>query len=147
MTAYTSAQLTGPRYAPVSGVGMGGRTSKHERGSFAVTANLAAGDTIDLFTLPRNARVLGGFIKSDAVDTGSAVTYNIGITGTPALFFNGSIVGRTGGGVDSAMAATGRDYVTTAKTKVTLTIGAAPAGGATGGNIVVIFDYWVEEPA
>jgi len=145
MVAYTSVQLTPPTY-PVSGVGLGGRTSHSARGEYTVTTALAAGDTIALFRLPPRARIKSGFIKSEAVDSASAVTYNVGITGTPALFFSGSTVGRTGGGVDRTMAFAGTDFTTSAFTNVLLTVGTAPGTGTTGGKIVVDITYTVEEP-
>lgn len=146
MANYLSLEKTPPTY-PVSGVGLGGRTTHHARGQFTVTVNLAASDTIQLFDLPIRARVQGGFIKSDAVDSASAVTYNVGIAGTPALFFAGSTVGRTGGGVDRTLAFAGTDYVTTGKTPVILTVGVAPGTPVTGGTIIVVLTYSVEEPA
>jgi hypothetical protein len=146
MANYLSLEKTPPTY-PVSGVGLGGRVGKHGRGQYTVVTALAANDTIQLLDLPRNARVVSGFIKSDAVDSASAVTYNVGIAGTPALFFSGSTVGRTGGGVDRNLAFAGTDYVATAKTPVILTIGAGPTTGVTGGTIVVVITYTVEEPA
>jgi hypothetical protein len=146
MAAYSSLQVAG-RY-PVSGVGMGGRVSKHERGSFALTAALAINDTIALFSLPPRARVTGGFIKSDDLDSNGSptITYNVGITGTANLFWAASTAGQAGT-VDRNMAATGMDYITTAKTPVFLTVLAGPATAVATGNIVVVIEYMVEEPA
>lgn len=146
MANYLSLEKTPPNY-PVSGVGLGGRTTHRARAQYTVTVALAAGDTIQLCDLPIRARVLGGFIKSDAVDSASAVTYNVGIAGTPALFWSGSTVGRTGGGVDRTMAFAGTDYVTTGKTPVILTVGTAPGTATTGGTIVVDITFSVEEPS
>lgn len=146
MAAYLSLEKTPPTY-PVSGVGLGGRTSHHARGQYTVVTALVANDTVALFRLPPRARIIGGFLKSDAVDSASAVTYNVGITGTPALFFSGSTVGRTGGGVDRTVAFAGTDYVTAGFTEVMLTVGASPTTGTTGGTIVVVLNYMVEEPA
>jgi len=146
MVAYTSLEMTPPVY-PVSGVGLGGRTSHSARGQYTVTTALAAGDTVAMFRLPPRARIKSGYIKSDAVDSGSAVTYNVGIAGTPALFFSGSTVGRNGGGVDRTVAFAGVDYVTPAYQTVILTVGAAPTTGTSGGTIVLDLTYSVEEPA
>lgn len=146
MVAYTSLQKTAPTY-PVSGVGLGGRTSHHGRASFVVNTALLAGDTIALMRLPPRARVKSGLIKSDAVDSATGVTYNVGIVGTPALFFSGSTVGRTGGGVDRTLAFAGTDYVTAGFTEVLLTVGTAPTTGVTGGTIVVYLEFLVEEPS
>ncbi len=146
MAAYLSLEKTPPTY-PVSGVGLGGRTSHHARGQYTVVTNLAAADTIALFRLPPRARIIGGYLKSDAIESTSASTMNVGIPGTPALFWSASTVGRTGGGVDRTMAFAGTDYVTAGFTEVILTVGTAPTTPTTGGTIVCIINYMVEEPA
>ncbi len=147
MANFTSLELTPPVY-PVSGVGLGGRKSHHARAQFSLTAALALNDTIQLFDLPPRARVIGGFIKSDDIDTNGTptVAFNVGDSGSANRFFAASTAGQAGT-VDRNMAATGMDYLTTAKTRVFLTVSTAPATGTTTGNIVVVFDYMVEEPA
>lgn len=146
MANYNSIEVAGSY--PVSGVGLGGRTAHHARGQFALTAALAAADTIQLFDLPPRARVLGGFIKSDDVDTNGTptITYNVGTAATPALFFAASVAGQAGT-VDRNLAVAGTDFVTTGKTRVLLTVAAGPATGTTTGTIVVVLNYTVEEPA
>lgn len=145
MATYQSVEIAG-RY-PVSGVGLGGRKSEHPRGEFTTTAALAAGDVINLFYLPPGARVIGGFIKAAGLDTGTAITLNVGIAGTPALFFNGSTAGQSTGAVDRTMTAAGTDYYTNrTKTLVTATVATGPTTGAVGATLVVCFTYTVEEP-
>lgn len=145
-TDHLSVELTPPVY-PVSGPGLGGRVTKNARGEYTITAALVINDTIQLFDLPKNARVLGGFIKSDDLDSNGSplITLDVGITGNATLFWSASAVAQAGG-IDSTMAATGRDYVTTAKTRVIMLVHAAPATGATTGTIVVSIAYTVEEP-
>jgi hypothetical protein len=147
MTAYTSLELTPPAY-PVSGVGLGGRTTHAARGEFTSSVALAAADTVAMFDLPPRARINGGFLKSTDIDSGGspAIALSLGIAGTPALFFSSSTVGQAGG-VDTAMAATGYDYVTTGKTRVILTVTTGPATGVAVGTIVARLAYTVEEPA
>src|SRR6478735_5031102 len=79
MANFLSLETTPPTY-PVSGVGLGGRTTHWARGTYTITAALALNDTIQLFDMPRNARVLyGGFIKSDDLDSGgTAIRVNVG---------------------------------------------------------------------
>jgi hypothetical protein len=45
------------------------------------------------------------------------------------------------------MAATGRDYLTTGKTRVTMTFPAGAATGVTGNKVIAHLTYHVEEPA
>ncbi len=150
-TNYKSVELGGtaasPRFYPTSGVGMGGRTTHTARGEYTISAALVINDTIDMFYLPPNARVKRGFIKSADLDSGGspAITLDLGDSGDTDRYFAASTVAQAGG-VDVTMAATGVDYLNTAKTLVTLLVKAAPATSATTGTIVVEIDYMVEEP-
>ncbi len=151
MANFNSVQLgggaAGGRNFPVSGVGEGGRTRHGARGSYTITAALALNDTIQLFDLPPRARIVGGFIKSDDLDTGgSALAVVVGDAGDDDRYFAASTIPGTGG-VTTTLAATGVDYVTTAKTRVILKVSTGPTNGATTGTIVVVLEYWVEEPA
>lgn len=140
-----SVEMTPPVY-PTSGVGLGGRTTHFARGEYTLTAALVVNDVIQLFKLPQNARVVGGLIKSDDLDTGSAaITLHVGDAGDVDRYFSSSTVAQAGG-VDRAMAATGVDYLNTARTLVYLTVAVAPATGTTTGTIVVLIEYMVEEP-
>lgn len=146
MTAYTSVQLTAPKY-PVSGPGIGGRNIHTMRGEYTITAALALNDTINLFDLPKGFRVIGGFLKSDDLDTGGspAIVLAVGDSGDDDRYFSGSTVAQAGG-VTTALAATGVDYKTTAKTRVVAKVTTAPATGATTGTIVVTLTGTIEEP-
>lgn len=151
MAKFYSLELggsAGGRTYPVSGVGMGGRTRHAARGEYTITAALALNDTIDLFDLPPNARIVGGFLKTADLDTGGspAIVLAVGDSGDDDRYFTGLTTAQAGG-VATALASTGVDYVTTAKTRVTLKVTTAPATGATTGTIVVVLDYFVNEPA
>jgi len=142
-----SGAANGRNY-PVSGVGMGGRTNHGARGEYTITAALALNDTIELFDLPPRARVVSGFVKVDDLDTGGspAIVLAVGDAGDDDRYFTGLTTGQAGG-VSTTMAATGVDYVTTAKTRVIAKVTTGPATGATTGKVVVVLNYWVEEPA
>jgi hypothetical protein len=146
MTAYLSTELTPPVY-PVSGVGLGGRTYHAARGEFTSSVALALNDTVAMFDLPPRARVVGGWLKATDIDSNGSPTIalSLGISGTAGLFFSSSTVGQAGG-VDVTMAATGRDYLTTGKTRVILTVATGPATGVAVGTIVAHLAYHVEEP-
>lgn len=156
MVQYTSLELgsgvAGARVYPTPGVGLGGRTSHSGRGEYTTTAALGAGDTVLMFDLPPRARVVGGFLKAEGqLDSNGTptLTVSLGTAATPGLFFNASTaVGRAvGATADTNMAATGRDYVTTAKTRVIMTFPAGAATGVVGNKIVAHLTYHVEEPA
>jgi len=152
MANYFSLQTIGPRLAPISGVGLDGRTAHHERGQFSATVALTTADNVLMFYLPPRARIVGGFIKSTGqLDSNGSptVTVNLGTAATPTLFFNASTnVGRVvGDSAETTMNPTGRDFVTTAKTPVYLTLAANPATGATTATIVAMLSYLVEQPA
>lgn len=139
--------VAGARTYPVSGVGLGGRTTHRARGEYTITAALAGADTIQLFDLPKGARILGGFIKADDLDSGgSALRLSVGDAGSATRYFSSSTTGSGTLSVDAAMAASGVDYLTTAKTRVFLTVSTGPTTGATTGTIVVSISYNVEEP-
>lgn len=139
--------LPGARVYPVSGVGMGGRTAHRARGEYTIVAALVAADTIQLFDLPPRARILGGFIKADDLDTGgTALRISVGDAGSATRYFSSSSAGSVATSVDAAMAATGVDYVTTTKTRVFATVSTGPTTGAVTGTIVVSITYNVEEP-
>lgn len=153
MATYTSLQLgsgrAGARNYPVSGPGMGGRTTHAARGEFTLTAALALNDTIQLFDLPPRARIVSGFVKSDDLDSGgTGLRIDVGDAGDTDRYLTGG-AGTPGpvAGVSDTLAATAYDYVTTAKTRVFATVSVAPTTGATTGTFVVFLEYTVEEPA
>lgn len=135
------------RSFPVSGVGLGGRTSHHARGEFTATTAFTTADFVDMFDLPPRARVIGGFIKATDMDSNGAptITLNVGIVGTPQLFFAAANVAQAGG-VLATLTTAGYDYVTTGKTPVRL-VPQANAATFAAGTIIVVLDYIVEEPA
>lgn len=153
MATLTSLQLgggrAGARTYPVSGVGMGGRTTHAARGEYTITAALALNDTIQLFDLPPRARIVSGFVKSDDLDSGgTGLRIDVGDAGDADRYLTGG-AGTPGpvAGVTNTLATTAYDYVTTAKTRVFATVSVAPTTGATTGTFVVVLEYMVEEPA
>lgn len=152
MANFKSVQLGGvtasARTFPMSSVGMGGRTTHGARALYNLTAALALNDTIELFDIPARARIVGGFVLVDDLDTNGTPTIAlaVGDAGDDDRYFSGVTVAQTGG-LSSALALTGIDYVTAAKTRVIAKVTTGPATGATSGKIVVVLHYWVEEPA
>jgi hypothetical protein len=119
MAAYKSLQMTTPKY-PVSGPGIGGRSVKTERGTTIVGTAYAVADTVTMLRLhPR-------------FDAGDDDRYFVSAAVATA-------------GINTTMAATGLDYLTTAYTDVIVKFAGATANG-TGTITLVIFGY-IEEPA
>jgi hypothetical protein len=149
MTQYSSVEVAG--LYPISGVGLGGRTTHHARGEFTPTVALTTADVVDMLDLPPRARIIGAQLKYEGqTDSNGSPTWavNVGITGTAALIFAGSTAGRAAGAsIDRAPAAGATDYVTTGKTRVKLVPSANAATFVTGQKIVLLISYLVEEPA
>lgn len=152
MATFNSVEMggatAGARTYPVSGVGLGGRTTHAMRGEYTITAALALNDVINLGYIPARSRIVSGFIKSDDLDTGgTALRIDVGDAGDPDRYFVGG-AGTPGpvAGVSNALAVTGADYLTAAKTLVRATVSVAPTTGATTGTLVVVLEYFNEEP-
>ena len=139
--------LANARTYPTPGVGLGGRTTHWARAQFTMSTALTTADVLDLFDLPPRARVVDGFVKSADLDSNGAPTFafNVGITGTAALFFSAANAPQAGT-VNRLTLATGTDYVTTARTRVKL-VPSANAATFAAGDVVVMLAYIVEEPA
>jgi len=138
------------RTYPKPGVGLGGRTQHAQRGTYTITAALALNDTIQLFDLPIGARVVGGFIKSDDLDTGgTGLRIDVGDAGSSVRYMTG------GAGTPGPVAAVlqtinfaGMDFVVTSgNTRVLATVSVAPTTGATTGTFTVVLYYFINEPA
>jgi len=147
MATFNSVELT-PPVTPMAGVGLGGQILHSASGSYTITAALVLADVINLFTLPPNSRVVGGFIKSDDLDTGgTGLRIDVGDAGDTDRYLTGTAA--TPGpvaGVSNDIAATGISYLNTAKTTVFATVATGPTTGATTGTFTVRLFYTVEEP-
>lgn len=140
MAVTKSLQMSTPKY-PVSGPGMGGRSVKTERGTTIVGTAYAIGDSVTMFRLHRNFRVTGGYVKTDGM--GTSVTVIVGDAGDDDRYFVSASVATAS--INTAVAPTGLDYLTTAYTDVIAKFAGATANG-TGTLTVVLFGY-IEEPA
>lgn len=90
MTAHKSTQETKRTATPPKMLGtdeLGGRVRVAFFAFTVPTATVAADETVDLFTLPKGARLLGGQIAAEAMSTGgAAASIQIGVSGTPAKY-------------------------------------------------------------
>lgn len=140
---------------PTNPVGVHGEflVSNRLHPTVSLTAALATNDVINLGYLPTNAVLTGIVLKAATqLDSNGAPTlaFNVGVTGTPALFFSAiTTVGRAAGAsVESGtnMTAAGRLYKNTtgAKQLVFATVSTGAATGAAG-TLEADITYFVEE--
>jgi len=111
----------------------------------------AAGDTINVGYLPRNAVVVAAILKAATqLDSNGAptLTLSLGVTGTTGLFKSAvTTVGRAAGAsADNTVAAAGYLYKNTsgAKQAVLVTVGTA-AATAVAGTLEVDIEFYVED--
>lgn len=144
MTAtYTSPTVANKR--PIAYHGFR-RNVQIARGIVACTAAPTTVDTMQFFYMPANAVIVGGYLKSDDMDSNGSptITLNIGDAGSATRLFSASTVAQAGTSAqETAVTALGYQY--TAKTLVT---GVAQANAATGvaGSVELCLLYVVEDP-
>lgn len=134
----TSNQLT--NRVATAAPGMGG-TVKAFRATIALaTGDLDLNDVHQALDLPAGFICTGGAIWATDMDTAGSPTlaFNVGISGTAALFFAASNVGQAGT-ASTALAVAGYGYATTAKTRVIVTVSAAATTAAAGTLNIVLF--------
>lgn len=133
---------------PVPGFGAGGGQIRTQYTTVAIAAGATTTDTIQLFDLPPNARVLGLVVKSAAL--GGATTLNIGdggygsVVADPDRYLAAATI-TTAGGVVTTMAATGV-FFKTGDRRLRITAAFAAGTVGTAGNLEVAISYTVEEP-
>lgn len=138
MSTYTSQHITSGRSAP-SPAGLGDRIVAI-RGVVDCAAAPSTTDTMNFFDVPAGFRVVGGYLKSTDMDTNGAptITLNIGDAGDADRLFAASTVAQAGT-VTQTLAATGLDYLYTAKTRITGAANANAATGAAGSVTLVLY--------
>lgn len=110
------------------------------------TAAPSTSDTIQFFTLPKNAVVQGYKVGATQMDSNGSPTlaFNIGDAGSATRLFSGVAVGRTSGGSwigDTGAGATytGVGYQFTADTQIVAVPSANAATGAAGTITLTVF--------
>ncbi len=115
--------------APIADHGIGGNMKAFY---FSVTASaaLTTSDTLNFGYVPKNFRVLGGFLEADDLDTNGVptLTLNIGDSDDADRLFAASTVGQAGT-ASNDVAVAGLGYKYGSKTLIT---GAPAANAATG---------------
>src|SRR6187402_1249174 len=112
MAIFNSTAIS--RKLPVPGFGAGGGQARWQQGTVTLTAGATTTDSINLFDLPPNAKVLAILVKYPAF--GGATTLNIGDAGYGSVvadadryFAAGSVATA---GTSTALPATGAFFVT-----------------------------------
>lgn len=131
----SAARLSGP------GHGFGGNV-KVAWGEASITAALTTADTFEFCKVPAGATVLYVLLEADDLDTNGAptLTINVGDAGSATRFFSASTVGQAGT-ASAAPAVTGLFYTYSAETKITGTVQANAATGATSGAVRLAVVY------
>lgn len=132
---------------PVPGFGAGGGQARWQQATVSVPVGATTTDTIQLFDLPPNARVLGILVKYPAL--GGSTTLNIGdggygsVAADPDRYFAAGSTATAGTSV--ALAATGA-FFSTGPRKLRVTAAFAAGTVGTAGDLQVAIQYVVEEP-
>lgn len=118
---------------------------KEFRSVVALTAAAVTTDTINFGYMPPGARLVGGYLKSDDLDTGGpTITINVGDAGSATRLFNASTVAQAG--TTAQLTSTAYDYQYTTKTLITGAL-AANATTPAAGNLTLVLLYVVEDSA
>ena len=105
------------------------------------TTALQTGDITWLMYVPEAAIIIDGFVKADAIDSGTSLAYNIGDSTTTNLFFANTTTGQSAG--SSAMAATARYTKFASATRIKMTV-ATTAETAASGTLVFGLSYIID---
>lgn len=105
-------------------------------------ATVATSTVIQGLVIPKNQRITGLVVKADDADSNGSPTlvFSIGDSGNASRYLASSTLAQAGG-VTTAMAAAGVNFVTTADTIITLTINTQAATQTAGATIFVQLQY------
>lgn len=133
-----------PRFAPLG----------KQVGVLSQIVTLGTGDlgtgTIDIGWLPRGARVIDGVVSATDMDSGTALVWDLGDSGSTARFIHGATAGQAAAtvrfGNDATAAATLAAHAAyTSSTKLYITVTTA-SGTAVAGTLSARVLYEVVEP-
>lgn len=101
-----------------------------------------ANDDTEMFWLPKNAVVVGVFLRVTDMDSGAALLFDVGDSGDEDRLL--AAVSGQAAGTTNALATTGCFYKYTADTKIVLYVNTA-AGTAVAGTAYLAVFYFVDE--
>lgn len=123
--------------------------TNHHHSTVTVPVTFTTTDTLNMGYLPPYAIVLGVTLKAPTqLDSGAALTLNVGVAGTPQLFMAASsLVGRSvGASFDATITAAGRLYKNTTGAKQVITVTAQTAAAtAIAGTLELEVSYLLED--
>lgn len=134
---------------PVPGFGAGGGQIRTQYTVVNVPTGITTTDTMPLFRLPQNARVLGLIVKASALAGSTTLNIGDGGYGTVVADVDRYLAASnitTAGGVVTTMAATGVFFKTGPNAPLLITAAFAAGTVGTAGTIEVAISYTVEEP-
>ena len=123
-----------------AGLGVVSATAK-----FSLSAALALNDVMEMVKVPAGATVLDVILHTDDLDTNGTptITLDVGDGADADYFLSASQVARTGG-VARADAATFKPKTYVAEGLIQVTVSAAPATGATSGDVELTVLYTMD---
>jgi|SRR5690348_8612199 len=97
--------------------------------TYTLTANPVVNDTIDMFVLPANSRLIDVILDVDAMDTTDSVVLAAGTSATPTLFIASATIGRSNtGGIQHANQKGTVNYTSTTDQHIVVKFTTAPTG-------------------
>lgn len=122
-----------------------GATVTQVTSTFALSAALAAADVIELVKVPKGAVILDVVLGVDDLDSGAtpAITLTVGDGDDTDRYIESSTVGQAGG-VARLDNEVGVGHAYTAEDTIDVTVGTAPATGATTGDVRLVVTYALE---
>ncbi len=140
MTVYSS-----PSYANNAPVRVHGESNNVQFARFTITttALVTTADTFNFGYMPANARLIGGYLAPSDLSAGADITLNIGDAGSATRLFNATTAGQAG--TYTAIPTAALDYLYTAKTLITGSVGVS-ATTTTSGTITLVLMYVVQDP-
>lgn len=98
----------------------------------ALTVAPVINDVYQMIKVPKGARVISVTLGSDDIDTGTAVTLDLGDGGDVNRYISASTIGQTGAAPATAILKTGYAYVYTEDDTIDILASAAPTTFAAG---------------
>lgn len=133
-TATAEAGAAYPVYAPI-----GGQVAMAEAVKTVATAELQLADVWQMVKVPQGARVIGGFLQVDDLDSSTGLTLSVGDGVSDARYVSASNVGQAGGTVWFGRTATLGDYTYPGEDTIDVKVAAAATGAQSGKVRMVAF--------
>jgi hypothetical protein len=137
-TTWPKAAATYPANTPLSSTG-----AEIEATATIPTTGLELADVHQMIRVPKGARVTGGSLTADDMDSGTALVLAVGDGVDDDRYVTGSTIGQAGGVVQFGRTASLSDYTYPAEDTIDIKVTTA-AGTAVSGKIKLVVRYVVE---